>query len=544
MAQTKYLFITGGVVSSLGKGIAAASIGSIFESRGLKVSLIKVDPYINVDPGTMSPFQHGEVFVTNDGTETDLDLGHYERFVRFQASKKNNFTAGKVYESVIKRERKGDYLGGTVQVIPHITDEIKSRIKNGAKGADIAIVEIGGTVGDIESQPFIEAIRQMTLEMPKERTAIAHLTLVPYIKVSEELKTKPTQHSVKELRSLGLQPDCLICRLEKELPKDEKNKIASFCSVHPDSVISMHDADTVYSIPLLLHHQGVDKILMKSLNIKQSNKPNLTDWKRVVQAKLNPKKEANIAIVGKYVELKDSYKSLNEALDHAGIINKAKVNLTFIDAAKINKSNVKKNLSFADAVLVPGGFGERGIEGMIVACQFARESNIPYFGICLGMQIAVIEFARNILGFKNANSTEFNPKTKFPVIGLVTEWKDKSGNTEYRDDSSDLGGTMRLGGQTCILRKSSLSHKLYKDNKIIERHRHRYEFNPEYRKILNSNGMLISGTSEDGKLVEMIEIKNHPWFIGCQFHPEFTSNPRDGHPLFNNFVSKALKLKR
>jgi len=544
MAQTKYLFITGGVVSSLGKGIAAASIGSIFESRGLKVSLIKVDPYINVDPGTMSPFQHGEVFVTNDGTETDLDLGHYERFVRFQASKKNNFTAGKVYESVIKRERKGDYLGGTVQVIPHITDEIKSRIKNGAKRADIAIVEIGGTVGDIESQPFIEAIRQMTLEMPKERTAIAHLTLVPYIKVSEELKTKPTQHSVKELRSLGLQPDCLICRLEKELPKDEKNKIASFCSVHPDSVISMHDADTVYSIPLLLHHQGVDKILMKSLNIKQSKKPNLTDWKRVVQAKLNPKKEANIAIVGKYVELKDSYKSLNEALDHAGIINKAKVNLTFIDAAKINKSNVKKNLSFADAVLVPGGFGERGIEGMIIACQFARESNIPYFGICLGMQIAVIEFARNILGFKNANSTEFNPKTKFPVIGLVTEWKDKSGNTEYRDDSSDLGGTMRLGGQTCILRKSSLSHKLYKDNKIIERHRHRYEFNPEYRKILNSNGMLISGTSEDGKLVEMIEIKNHPWFIGCQFHPEFTSNPRDGHPLFNNFVSKALKLKR
>ena len=544
MAQTKYLFITGGVVSSLGKGIAAASIGSIFESRGLKVSLIKVDPYINVDPGTMSPFQHGEVFVTNDGTETDLDLGHYERFVRFQASKKNNFTAGKVYESVIKRERKGDYLGGTVQVIPHITDEIKSRIKNGAKGADIAIVEIGGTVGDIESQPFIEAIRQMTLEMPKERTAIAHLTLVPFIKVSEELKTKPTQHSVKELRSLGLQPDCLICRLEKELPKDEKNKIASFCSVHPDSVISMHDADTVYSIPLLLHHQGVDKILMKSLNIKQSKKPNLTDWKRVVQAKLNPKKEANIAIVGKYVELKDSYKSLNEALDHAGIINKAKVNLTFIDAAKINKSNVKKNLSFADAVLVPGGFGERGIEGMIVACKFARESNIPYFGICLGMQIAVIEFARNILGFKNANSTEFNPKTKFPVIGLVTEWKDKSGNTEYRDNSSDLGGTMRLGGQTCILRKSSLSHKLYKDNKIIERHRHRYEFNPEYRKILNSNGMLISGTSADGKLVEMIEIKNHPWFIGCQFHPEFTSNPRDGHPLFNNFVSKALKLKR
>ena len=544
MASTKYIFVTGGVTSSLGKGIISASLAKLLQARGYRVTIQKLDPYINVDPGTLNPYEHGECYVTEDGAETDLDLGHYERFLNTPTSQGNNVTTGRIYQSVIDKERRGDYLGKTVQVIPHITDEIKSRIKDGAKGADIAIVEIGGTVGDIESQPFIEAIRQMTLEMPKERTAIAHLTLVPYIKVSEELKTKPTQHSVKELRSLGLQPDCLICRLEKELPKDEKNKIASFCSVHPDSVISMHDADTVYSIPLLLHHQGVDKILMKSLNIKQSKKPNLTDWKRVVQAKLNPKKEANIAIVGKYVELKDSYKSLNEALDHAGIINKAKVNLTFIDAAKINKSNVKKNLSFADAVLVPGGFGERGIEGMIIACQFARESNIPYFGICLGMQIAVIEFARNILGFKNANSTEFNPKTKFPVIGLVTEWKDKSGNTEYRDDSSDLGGTMRLGGQTCILRKSSLSHKLYKDNKIIERHRHRYEFNPEYRKILNSNGMLISGTSEDGKLVEMIEIKNHPWFIGCQFHPEFTSNPRDGHPLFNNFVSKALKLKR
>ena len=542
--MANFVFITGGVVSSLGKGLTSASLGALLQARGFSVRLRKLDPYLNVDPGTMSPFEHGEVFVTDDGAETDLDLGHYERFTGVAAQSTDSVSSGRIYSTVLERERKGDYLGETIQVIPHVTNEIKKFLEQHEDEVDFMLCEIGGTIGDIEGLPFFEAIRQFSQEKKYNSCIFVHLTLFPFLSSSGELKTKPTQHSVKELRSLGLQPDCLICRLEKELPKDEKNKIASFCSVHPDSVISMHDADTVYSIPLLLHHQGVDKILMKSLNIKQSKKPNLTDWKRVVQAKLNPKKEANIAIVGKYVELKDSYKSLNEALDHAGIINKAKVNLTFIDAAKINKSNVKKNLSFADAVLVPGGFGERGIEGMIIACQFARESNIPYFGICLGMQIAVIEFARNILGFKNANSTEFNPKTKFPVIGLVTEWKDKSGNTEYRDDSSDLGGTMRLGGQTCILRKSSLSHKLYKDNKIIERHRHRYEFNPEYRKILNSNGMLISGTSEDGKLVEMIEIKNHPWFIGCQFHPEFTSNPRDGHPLFNNFVSKALKLKR
>ena len=544
MAQTKYIFITGGVVSSLGKGIAAASIGALFEARGLNVSLNKLDPYINVDPGTMSPFQHGEVFVTDDGTETDLDLGHYERFVRFQASKKNNFTAGKVYEEVIQNERRGDYLGGTVQVIPHITDEIKRRIKEGAKGADIAIVEIGGTVGDIESQPFIEAIRQMMLELPSSNTALAHLTLVPYIKVSEELKTKPTQHSVKELRSLGLQPDCLICRLEKELPNDEKKKIALFCSVNPNSVISMHDAETVYSIPLLLYAQGVDKILLKKLNLLKVKSPRLNDWRRVVDAKLNPKKKVSIAVVGKYVDLKDSYKSLYEGLDHAGFVYLAKVEINMIDAAKITKANVQKILKSYQAVLVPGGFGSRGIEGMIFACQFARENRLPYFGICLGMQIAIIEFSRNVLKFKNANSTEFNIKTKYPVIGLVTEWKDASGKIEHRDENSNLGGTMRLGGQKCLIKKSSLSHKLYKKLTITERHRHRYEVNPEYKNQLIAGGMDIVGTSLDGNLAEMIEIKKHPWFLGCQFHPEFTSNPRDGHPIFNDFIAKAIKIKR
>ena len=544
MAQTKYIFITGGVVSSLGKGIAAASIGALLEARGLKVSLNKLDPYINVDPGTMSPFQHGEVFVTDDGTETDLDLGHYERFVRFQATKKNNFTAGKVYEEVIQNERRGDYLGGTVQVIPHITDEIKRRIKLGAKDADVAIIEIGGTVGDIESQPFIEAIRQMMLELPASSTALAHLTLVPYIQVSEELKTKPTQHSVKELRSMGLQPDCLICRLEKELPRDEKKKIALFCSVDPNSVISMHDAETVYSIPLLLHTQGVDKILLKKLNLSNVKSPRLNDWKRVVDAKLNPIKKVSIAIVGKYVDLKDSYKSLNEALDHAGIKNLAKVEINMIDAAKITRGNVSKILESCQAVLIPGGFGSRGIEGMITACKYAREKKLPYFGICLGMQIAIIEYSRNVLNLKNANSTEFNKKTKFPVIGLVTEWKDASGKIEQRTENSNLGGTMRLGGQKCLIKKHSLSHKLYKKLTITERHRHRYEVNPEFKANLISGGMDIVGTSLDGNLAEMIEIKKHPWFIGCQFHPEFTSNPRDGHPLFNDFIAKAIKIKR
>jgi|TARA_B100001094_G_scaffold305797_1_gene335927 CTP synthase len=543
MAKTKYIFITGGVVSSLGKGIAAASLGAILESRGLKVSLIKLDPYINVDPGTMSPFQHGEVFVTNDGTETDLDLGHYERFVRFQASAKNNFTAGRVYETVIRNERKGNYLGGTVQVIPHITDEIKRRIKAGAKGNDIAIIEIGGTVGDIESQPFVEAIRQMSLDLPSNSTAFVHLTLVPYIKVSGELKTKPTQHSVKELRSLGISPDCLICRSEQELPKDERKKIALFCSVNPTSVISMHDVSTVYSIPLLLHKQKVDEIIINKLKIK-SKKPNLNDWKRVVSAKVNPLHEINVAFVGKYTELKDSYKSINEALEHAGIKNKAKVNIVFVEAENITAKNVKKVLSFSDAILIPGGFGERGVEGMIHACKYARTNKVPYLGICLGMQIAIIEFARNVLKLKEANSTEFNLKTPHPVIALITEWNDMSGKKEKRSSSSDLGGTMRLGGQVCKLTKSSSAFKMYKQNEITERHRHRYEVNPAYKDKMIEAGLKVAGTSVDGKLVEMIEIPNHNWFLACQFHPEFTSNPRDGHPIFNSFIKNALKISK
>ena len=539
MANTKYIFITGGVVSSLGKGIAAASLGALLESRGLSVSLIKVDPYINVDPGTMSPFQHGEVFVTNDGTETDLDLGHYERFVRFEASKKNNFTAGKVYETVIRNERKGKYLGGTVQVIPHITNEIKKRIKQGGQGKDIAIVEIGGTVGDIESQPFVEAIRQMALELPVSSWAFVHLTLVPYIKASGELKTKPTQHSVKELRSLGISPDCLICRSEQELPKDEKKKIALFCSVQQNNVISMHDVKTVYSIPLLLNKQKVDEIILSKLKIKSQN-PKLSDWRRVVKASLEPEKEVNIAFVGKYTELQDSYKSINEALEHAGIKYKTKVNINFVLAETITNKNVAKVLSKTDAVLVPGGFGDRGIEGMIEACKYARVKKIPYLGICLGMQVALIEYARNVLKLKDANSTEFDPQTKNPVIALITEWNDFSGKKERRNKNSDLGGTMRLGGQVCKLKKSSNAYKMYKKDEIIERHRHRYEVNPKYIEQYLNSGLNLVGTSVDGKLVEMIEIDDHKWFLACQFHPEFTSNPRDGHPIFNSYIKSTI----
>ena len=539
MAKTKYIFITGGVVSSLGKGIAAASIGALLESRGLSVSLIKVDPYINVDPGTMSPFQHGEVFVTNDGTETDLDLGHYERFVRFEASKKNNFTAGKVYETVIRNERKGKYLGGTVQVIPHITNEIKKRIKSGGQGKDIAIVEVGGTVGDIESQPFVEALRQMALELPNSSWAFVHLTLVPFINASGELKTKPTQHSVKELRSLGISPDVLICRSEKELPKDEKSKIALFCSVPKNNVISMHDVDTVYSIPLILNKQKVDKTIIEKLRI-QSKNPQLNDWKRVVKAKLLPEKEVNVSFVGKYTELKDSYKSINEALEHAGIKNKTKVNINFVEAENLTTKNVAKTLKKSDAILVPGGFGERGVEGMILACKYSREKNIPYLGICLGMQVAIIEYARNVLNLKGANSTEFNQKTKYPVIGLITEWSDISGKKEKRNKNSDLGGTMRLGGQLCILKKNSNSYKMYKKPEIIERHRHRYEVNPMFKEEMINKGLDVVGTSIDGKLVEMIEIPNHKWFLACQFHPEFTSNPRDGHPIFNSYIKSTI----
>ena len=542
MAKTKYIFITGGVVSSLGKGIAAASIGALLESRGLSVSLIKVDPYINVDPGTMSPFQHGEVFVTNDGTETDLDLGHYERFVRFEASKKNNFTAGKIYETVIRNERKGKYLGGTVQVIPHITDEIKKRIKQGGLNKDIAIVEIGGTVGDIESQPFVEAIRQMALELPSSSWAFVHLTLVPYINASGELKTKPTQHSVKELRSLGIGPDVLVCRSDQELPKDEKKKIALFCSVAIESVISMHDVDTVYSVPLLLNKQKVDETIIKKLKIK-TKKPNLNDWKNVVKAKLRPDKEVNVSFVGKYTELKDSYKSINEALEHAGIKNKAKVNINFVEAENITSRNIKKMLKGADAVLVPGGFGSRGIEGMILACKYARENNIPYLGICLGMQVAIIEYSRNILNLKGANSTEFDKDTKYPVIGLITEWSDISGKREKRNQNSDLGGTMRLGGQLCKLKKNSKTHKMYKRNEIVERHRHRYEVNPLFKDDMINKGLEVVGTSVDGKLVEMIEIPKHKWFVACQFHPEFTSNPRDGHPISVSYTHLTLPTK-
>ncbi len=539
MANTKYIFITGGVVSSLGKGIAAASIGALLESRGLSVSLIKVDPYINVDPGTMSPFQHGEVFVTEDGTETDLDLGHYERFVRFKASKKNNFTAGKVYETVIRNERKGNYLGGTVQVIPHITNEIKKRIKKGGQNKDIAIVEVGGTVGDIESQPFVEALRQMALELTNSSWAFVHLTLVPFINASGELKTKPTQHSVKELRSLGISPDVLVCRSEQELPKDEKNKIALFCSVPAKSVISMHDVDTVYSIPILLNKQKVDDTILKKLNLK-IKKPNLNDWKRVVKAKLLPEKEVNVSFVGKYTELKDSYKSINEALEHAGIQNKAKVNINFVEAEQITAKNVRRVLKKSDAILVPGGFGERGIEGMILACKYARENNVPYLGICLGMQIAIIEYARNVLKLKSANSTEFDSSTTFPVIGLITEWSDISGKKEKRTKNSDLGGTMRLGGQVCKLKKKSNSYKMYKKSEIIERHRHRYEVNPNFKDKMIEQGLDVVGTSIDGKLVEMIELPSHKWFLACQFHPEFTSNPRDGHPIFNSYIKSTI----
>ena len=539
MANTKYIFITGGVVSSLGKGIAAASLGALLESRGLTVSLIKVDPYINVDPGTMSPFQHGEVFVTNDGTETDLDLGHYERFVRFEASKKNNFTAGKVYETVIRNERKGKYLGGTVQVIPHITNEIKKRIKEGGQGKDIAIVEIGGTVGDIESQPFVEALRQMALEMSSSSWAFVHLTLVPFIKASGELKTKPTQHSVKELRALGISPDCLICRSEQELPKDEKKKIALFCSVQQNNVISMHDVETVYSIPLLLNKQKVDQIILNKLKLRTSE-PKLSDWKRVVNASLKPQKEVSIAFVGKYTELQDSYKSINEALEHAGIKHKTKVNINFVLAETITSRNVKKILSQSDAVLVPGGFGDRGVEGMILACKYARENKIPYLGICLGMQVALIEYARNVLKLKGAHSTEFDSKTKHPIIALITEWSDISGKQEQRNKNSDMGGTMRLGGQVCKLKKSSNAYKMYKNEEIVERHRHRYEVNPNYIDQLSSAGLDIVGKSKDGKLVEMIEINDHKWFLACQFHPEFTSNPRDGHPIFNSYIKSTI----
>ncbi|MEC7911170.1 MAG: CTP synthase [Pseudomonadota bacterium] len=541
-SHTRFIFVTGGVVSSLGKGIASASLGAVLESRGLSITIMKLDPYINLDPGTMSPFQHGEVFVTEDGSETDLDLGHYERFLKTKMSKFNNFTTGQIYETVLKNERKGDYLGGTVQVIPHITDEIIRRILKGAGKADIAIVEIGGTVGDIESQPFLEAIRQMKIKLGAKSTLFMHLTLVPYISVAGEIKTKPTQRSVKEMLSHGLQPDILICRSEQELSEEAREKIALFTNVDKASVISMPDLESIYKIPLKLNEQSVDELVVNKLDIKCS-KPDLSDWERVIQADLNPKGLVKVAMVGKYIDLVDAYKSLNEALVHGGIQQDLKVEINYIDSELLESSNVQEALKDSDAILVPGGFGERGIEGMIAAVKYAREAKIPYLGICLGMQVAVIEFCRNILGLKDAHSSEFNKKSRNPVIGLISEWIDSTGKVELRNEDSDLGGTMRLGVQQCLLSKGSLTKNLYGIDKIYERHRHRYEVNNNYVEQLISSGMEVAGRSEDKNLVEVIEVKDHPWFIGCQFHPEFTSNPREGHPLFKGFIEAAKNLQ-
>lgn len=539
--MTRYIFITGGVVSSLGKGITSASLGAIMEAKGFKITLLKLDPYINVDPGTMSPFQHGEVFVTNDGAETDLDLGHYERFVRTTMAKKNNFTTGKVYGAVIEKERRGDYLGGTVQVIPHITDEIKHRIKEGAKGADLALVEIGGTVGDIESLPFLEAIRQMRVELGPEKTLFIHLTLVPYIAVSGETKTKPTQHSVKELRTIGIQPDILACRSEKAIPESQRQKIALFTNVFERDVISLPDVDNIYEIPLILSRQGLGDRVCEKLHLE--NRPSdLSEWEAVVQKHRHPKNKINIAMVGKYTDFADSYKSLNEALIHAGIKTDSRANIVYVDSDAITEKTVEALLKPVDAILVPGGFGSRGVEGKILAAQFARENKIPYLGICLGLQIAVIEFARHQAGLKNANSTEFDPETTEPVVALVSEWLDHSGQVEKRSSTSHLGGSMRLGAQICYLKNNSVIQQIYNQSEISERHRHRYEVNNQLLPLLEKAGLVVSGRSKDD-LVEIIELKDHPWFIACQFHPEFTSNPRDGHVLFTSFVKAALTQK-
>jgi len=537
--MTRYIFITGGVVSSLGKGIASASIGAILESRGLKIRMLKLDPYINVDPGTMSPFQHGEVFVTEDGAETDLDLGHYERFVRSKTGKSSNFTTGKIYESVIRKERRGEYLGGTVQVIPHITDEIKRCIVEGAADADVAMVEIGGTVGDIESLPFMEAIRQMGVELGHERAIFIHLTLVPYIATAGEVKTKPTQHSVKELRSIGIQPDILLCRSERLLPEDERRKIALFTNVEEKAVISAKDMDNIYEIPIWLHDQGVDDIIARKMHLDLPP-ADLSDWQNVVDTMKHPEHEVNIGMVGKYVELTESYKSLNEALSHAGIKNKSKVNIIYIDSVSLESGDFS-SLVGLDAILVPGGFGDRGVEGKIAAVKYARENKIPYLGICLGMQVAVIEFARHVANIRDAHSSEFDSNTPDPVIALITEWMAEDGSIEKRHEGSDLGGTMRLGGQTCNLVPGTLAHRIYGSDSIIERHRHRYEFNNTYLDRLVAAGLIISGKSSDNSLVEVIELSDHPWFLACQFHPEFTSTPRDGHPLFSSFIKAALE---
>ena len=535
--MTKYIFITGGVVSSLGKGIAAASLAALLETRKLKVTLLKLDPYINVDPGTMSPFQHGEVFVTQDGTETDLDLGHYERFVRTTMKNKNNFTSGQIYERVISKERRGDYLGGTVQVIPHITDEIKHQIERGAEGYDVALVEIGGTVGDIESLPFLEAIRQMGIEKGRDNVAYMHLTLVPYIAAAGELKSKPTQHSVKELRSIGIQPDILICRSESSIPEGMRKKSALFTNVQVDAVISAYDVDSIYKIPASLHAQDLDGIVTRQLNLDVPE-ADLSEWDHVVYNLEHPESSVTIAMVGKYVDLTESYKSLSESLIHAGIHTQTEVNIQYVDAEDLEAGNMDK-LAEMDAILVPGGFGERGIEGKILAVKYARENKIPYLGICLGMQVAVIEFARHMAGLEHAHSTEFNADTPHPVIALITEWQDADGTLQVRNDQSDMGGSMRLGGQDCVLREGSRMRDLYGMDIINERHRHRYEFNNKYRDDIENAGMALVGTSTDGGLVEVVEVADHPWFIGCQFHPEFTSSPRDGHPLFKGFIAAA-----
>ena len=539
--ETKYIFVTGGVLSSLGKGLASAAIGALLESRGLTVTIQKLDPYINVDPGTMNPFQHGEVFVTDDGTETDLDLGHYERFTSAKMGKDNNFTTGKIYHSVITKERRGDYLGGTVQVIPHITDEIKNSIKLAANDVDVVIVEIGGTIGDIESLPFLEAIRQFRADVGKENSLYIHLTLVPYISTAGEVKTKPTQHSVKELRSIGIQADILLCRTDRFLSKDIKAKIALFCNVGVDQVITAKDVDHIYEVPLIFHQEGLDEKIVELLNI-WTRAPQLADWEELIRKVKTPKYSVTIAVVGKYVDLTESYKSLNEALYHGGIANDCRVNLNFLDSEKLDSGTCVQMLADADGILVPGGFGGRGIEGKICAARYARENKIPYFGICLGMQIAVIEFARNVAGLENANSSEFDVNTSYPVIYLMREWFDERSQTvQRRDDLSDKGATMRLGAYTCRIENDSHAYRAYQIEEISERHRHRYEFNNEFRDRLEEKGLIFSGTSPNGELVEIIEISDHPWFLGCQFHPEFKSRPMKPHPLFRDFIGASLK---
>ena len=536
-SSPKIIFVTGGVVSSLGKGIAGASLAAVLEARGLKVTIMKLDPYINVDPGTMSPIQHGEVFVTEDGAETDLDLGHYERFINAKMSKKNNFTTGRIYSDVIRKERRGDYLGATIQVIPHITNAIKERILQGCEGNDVTLVEIGGTVGDIESLPFLEAIRQLAVDIGRENALFMHLTLVPYLKTSGEVKTKPTQHSVKELLSIGIQPDILICRSEMGIPAHERHKIAMFCNVSENAVINMKDVDSIYKIPALLKSQYLDQLVVDRFHFDVPE-ADLSDWEQVLYQQANTTGEVTIGMVGKYVELHDAYKSVNEALKHGGLKNRLQVHIKYIDSEDVEVKGTDV-LAGLDAILVPGGFGKRGIEGKIAAAKYARENGIPYLGICLGMQVALIEYARDVAGMAGANSTEFDPDTKYPVVALITEWKDESGKVEKRSDKSDLGGTMRLGGQLCHLQPGSKVRELYGQDDIVERHRHRYEVNNNLIKQITDKGLKIAGLSTDNKLVEIIENSNHPWFIGVQFHPEFTSNPRKGHPLFSGFIKAA-----